>query len=1039
MMFYRPTLKPHIILTLLLIMVGSAALTFAQSPAADTIPFRIEIGQPPVAPAGTAVLVPVTKTAGSEEMSGFDLQIGYDSGPLTLISVQPGIVFSETGSYQWEYFTYRYVDNSNCGPDCPASLVRIVGVADINNGSHHPLQYLIPDGTTLFHFSFYISQSDPYDCQFTPLRFYWTDCSDNGIAYGNILDGTILGLSNNVYDFNGTLISDPLAELPTYYGAPDVCVGGKLPDPPVRFVDFVNGGIDISCDPVFEYIGDLNFNGIQYEIADAILFINYFLYGLGVFTINVEGQIAASDVNLDGLALSIADLVYLLRIINGEGIPVHQDTKMGIESSGTLYLDYTGTSINVKAEFEEDAGGIQLVFYAPDLAMTGDYSIIGAPVVEHMQISSGFDNDSLKILVAPPIPTTDSSYIPSGMQDILEIVYNGEAPVFANAQASTRLGEVVDLTIEESYGPGLDPFGITISSYGGAATDTMISIPVTKSAGSHIMDGFDFFISFDKSGLELTNIVPGEIFTIPGIYEWEYFSYRDDSLQLSDSSEYYGVARIVGVADIVDGAHQPLIKDIPNGTNLFYLNFHVKNNPSLDCTTLPLRFLWNDCGDNGIAFPDSGTEVLAVSASVMDFSIDISDPYAEFPTLYGTPENCINPEAPSPPIRMIDFTNGYINVNCEAITDAGDINLNGIPNEIADMVVFENYLFYGLSSFTINVDAQIAAAEIKGDGTPLTFEDFIYLQQTIFGVVTPAPLNPPMTFTSFNGIIGITNESDSTLLVRTAFDKPAGGLYLKFYAPGINSVADIGISLNATNMWAGHDLINDTLTVIIHGDFPDFPSGQITPQIDSRLTDLMQIQYTGGTPVLVHAEAAGFYAEHIDLYVAELPNNPPVFDEYPPLLVNDCQGGFNYTFVAQDSSDPPDPIRFSIVSGPGEINSETGEWTYYPLCLDTGTTMTLEVCASDLANPCPQQDPASHAVIQLQINAAPPAVGDVDGSSTVNLLDATYLISYLYKGGAAPAPLISVGDADGNGFINLLDITYIVNYLYKSGPEPYCP
>lgn len=64
--------------------------------------------------------------------------------------------------------------------------------------------------------------------------------------------------------------------------------------------------------------------------------------------------------------------------------------------------------------------------------------------------------------------------------------------------------------------------------------------------------------------------------------------------------------------------------------------------------------------------------------------------------------------------------------------------------------------------------------------------------------------------------------------------------------------------------------------------------------------------------------------------------------------------------------------------------------------------------------------------------------GDADGSGTVNLLDITYLISYLYKGGPAPEPLESA-DVDDNGLVNMLDITYLINFLYKGGPEPVCP
>ncbi|MFH2036835.1 MAG: M6 family metalloprotease domain-containing protein [Candidatus Zixiibacteriota bacterium] len=64
--------------------------------------------------------------------------------------------------------------------------------------------------------------------------------------------------------------------------------------------------------------------------------------------------------------------------------------------------------------------------------------------------------------------------------------------------------------------------------------------------------------------------------------------------------------------------------------------------------------------------------------------------------------------------------------------------------------------------------------------------------------------------------------------------------------------------------------------------------------------------------------------------------------------------------------------------------------------------------------------------------------GDANGSGDLNILDITFLISYLYKDGPIPDPA-EAGDVNGNGVMNILDITYMIAYLYKGGPEPICP
>jgi len=63
--------------------------------------------------------------------------------------------------------------------------------------------------------------------------------------------------------------------------------------------------------------------------------------------------------------------------------------------------------------------------------------------------------------------------------------------------------------------------------------------------------------------------------------------------------------------------------------------------------------------------------------------------------------------------------------------------------------------------------------------------------------------------------------------------------------------------------------------------------------------------------------------------------------------------------------------------------------------------------------------------------------GDANDNEPVNILDITYLINFLYKGGPPP-PCGPEGDANGGCVINILDITYLINYLYKGGPAPIC-
>ncbi|SYZ74841.1 putative Thermitase [Candidatus Zixiibacteriota bacterium] len=60
--------------------------------------------------------------------------------------------------------------------------------------------------------------------------------------------------------------------------------------------------------------------------------------------------------------------------------------------------------------------------------------------------------------------------------------------------------------------------------------------------------------------------------------------------------------------------------------------------------------------------------------------------------------------------------------------------------------------------------------------------------------------------------------------------------------------------------------------------------------------------------------------------------------------------------------------------------------------------------------------------------------GDANMNGTINILDVSYIINFLYKGGLPPDPY--AGDVNGNGTINILDVSYLISYLYKGGPPP---
>ncbi|MBK7141750.1 MAG: T9SS type A sorting domain-containing protein [bacterium] len=326
-------------------------------------------------------------------IGGFDLLIKYDNSALTLSEVLPGGFITDCG---WEYFTYRFGANGNCAGGCPSGLVRIVSIAETNNGNNHPdcfTNYPPPPGidSVIASLKFLVTNDRTLECQYTPVEFFWIDCGDNGLSS---VDGDSLLISRYVYGYGG---GDPYfhieetagIEFPTTQGAQEECDLFTPGKPSTwRVIDFFNGGVDIVCADSIDARGDINLNNFSNEIADAVLFSRYFIYGLPVFTINQAGQIAATDVNADGLTLTVADLVYLIRVVVGDEAPYDKVAAVSANYSfdnGALSID----GVDLGAAFVVVAGEVTPVLHADNVGM-----------------QYAFDGTNTRILVSPIMDET---------------------------------------------------------------------------------------------------------------------------------------------------------------------------------------------------------------------------------------------------------------------------------------------------------------------------------------------------------------------------------------------------------------------------------------------------------------------------------------------------------------------------------------------------------------------------------------------------------------------------------------------------------
>ncbi|HLG93612.1 MAG TPA: hypothetical protein VI546_02140 [candidate division Zixibacteria bacterium] len=189
--------------------------------------------------------------------------------------------------------------------------------------------------------------------------------------------------------------------------------------------------------------GDLNLNGVGYEIGDHVLFELYFLYGPSVLSSNLsqrQAQIAASDVNGDGLVLHVSDLVRLFMVITGDANPLPKAIATATPDSAHFQILQTVDSLLISSNSPVNIRGVFLRF-----TFTGT---MGEPVRQDSAsgLALGYQStlNELRLLVRPI--GGDSGRIPAGNWPILSIPFTGTLEQ-AEVQASTFDGFVLPASV----------------------------------------------------------------------------------------------------------------------------------------------------------------------------------------------------------------------------------------------------------------------------------------------------------------------------------------------------------------------------------------------------------------------------------------------------------------------------------------------------------------------------------------------------------------------------------------------------------------
>ena len=270
-------------------------------------------------------------------ISGFTLMLSYDPTVLTPLSVTS----AGTRAAAFEQFTVTHNPNGQPG------YIKIVGISSLSGPGVSPL----PAGSGPVAKIVFRATSDlAYEGLAIPVRFAFTDFATQ----------------------NDNTLTSP--------------TGAKIVQADIAYTDGYIGIMDIGE----IRIGDINLNGLTYEIADAIYFTNYFITPAS-YPFNVL-QYANSDVNRDNIVATIADLVRLISILVNGG-SARMDVSGSVASS--VHTEETSTGIALKYESDVPVGGVLVTL---ECGSPLDLDMITCSTPD-MTVTASQDGARIKVLV----------------------------------------------------------------------------------------------------------------------------------------------------------------------------------------------------------------------------------------------------------------------------------------------------------------------------------------------------------------------------------------------------------------------------------------------------------------------------------------------------------------------------------------------------------------------------------------------------------------------------------------------------------------
>jgi hypothetical protein len=268
-------------------------------------------------------------------VSGMELLIEYDPSVYTFLYLTK----EGTRASDWEYYVSR---QRTWGL---FQLIKIVGICDLPNQLSTPP--LSPGNGPIAYLNFKMTSNTLFAGLLIPLEFYYFDFTDNT-------------LSSSMGEFISR-----------------------------EKISLNNGGVLIKAGNTL--LGDLNMNGIPFEVGDAVKLAFFLTYGKSFN----QQQFLNSDVNQDGYWATTADLIYLIiRIQDGGSVPVVEPGSQTEVAQVTISDHPAITSFSISSQ--TDVGGLLFVFKKADL---DSENVKLSSEIQDMELFTHQNGDEFRVMI----------------------------------------------------------------------------------------------------------------------------------------------------------------------------------------------------------------------------------------------------------------------------------------------------------------------------------------------------------------------------------------------------------------------------------------------------------------------------------------------------------------------------------------------------------------------------------------------------------------------------------------------------------------